>query len=70
MTPKRGQPPKPTEEKRMIQKSVLMNSEEFSEIEKARMKEAPDRRTGAYMRDVAVDHAKEVNRTKMKKKEK
>ena len=64
MSPKRGQPPKPLEEKRTIQKSVLMNSEEFDEIEKARGKEAPDRRTGAYMRDVAVDHAKKVNRKK------
>lgn len=62
MTPKRrGQPAKPEDEKRTIQKSVLMNSEEFEEIEQARMKEAPDRRTGAYMRDVAVDHAKKVN---------
>ena len=64
MSPKRGQPPKASEEKRTIQKSVLMNSEEFDEIEKSRIKEAPDRRTGAYMRDVAVDHAKKVNRKK------
>lgn len=64
MTPKRGQPPKPVEEKRTIQKSVLMNSKEFKEIEKARKQEAPDRRTGAYMRDVAVEHAKKVNRKK------
>lgn len=62
MSPKRGQPPK--EDKRTIQKGVLMNSEEFEEIEQARMKEAPDRRTGAYIRDVAVDHAKQVNRKK------
>jgi len=64
MVPKRGQPPKTENEKRTIQKSVLMNSKEFAEIEEARLKEAPDRRTGAYMRDVAVDHAKAVNRKK------
>lgn len=62
MVPKRGQPPK--KDKRTIQKGVLMNSKEFEEIEEARKKEAPERRTGAYIRDVAVDHAKKVNRKK------
>ena len=60
----KGQPPKPPEEKRTIQKSVLMNQGEYEEIENARQKEAPTKRTGAYMRDVAVKHAKEVNQEK------
>jgi len=67
MSPKRGQPPKPPDKRRTIQKSVLMNSEEFDAIEKARKKEAPDTRTKAYMRDVEIDPAEKVNRKKRKR---
>ena len=59
MTPKRGQPPKP-QEKRREQISLYISSEEKEIVEEARQQEAPDRRIGAYIRDTAVNHAKDV----------
>ncbi len=59
MTPKRGQPPKPPEKKRTMY-GVYLSPEEKEVVEEARDMEAPDRRLGAYIRDTAVDHAKEV----------
>ena len=63
MSPKKGQPPKPPRKKRE-QISLYISQEEKEEVEKARMKESPDKRTGAYIRDVAVDHAEKVNHKK------
>lgn len=62
MTPKRGQPPKGDDKRKPI--VIYASPIEKEEIEEARSKEAPDRRIGAYIRDVAVDHAKKVNRKK------
>ncbi len=59
MTPKRGQPPKSPEEKRE-RISLYISPSEKEIVEEARQQEAPDRRIGAYIRDAAVDHAKEV----------
>ena len=64
MSPKRGQPPKPTDEKKSIQKTVFFSENQIVEIESAKEKESPEKRTGAYIRDVAVEHAKKVNRKK------
>ena len=64
MVPKRGQPPKPPGEKRERGVSIYLSSNEKEVIEDARSQEAPDRRIGAYIRDVAVDHAKKVSRNK------
>ena len=63
MSPKKGQPPKPPRKKRE-QISLYISQDEKEEVEQARDKESPDRRVGAYIRDVAVDHAKKVNRKK------
>ncbi len=59
MTPKRGQPPKAPEDKRS-KLSVHLSPNEREDLEEARDIEAPDRRIGAYIRDVAVDHARKT----------
>ncbi len=64
MSPKRGQPPKRDEDRRENTVSVYLSSNEKDAVETARDKEAPDRRIGAYIRDVVVDHAEKVNRKK------
>ena len=63
MTPKRGQPPKNQENKRK-NLGVHLSPIEREKIEEARNIEAPDRRIGAYVRDVVVEHAEEVIRKK------
>ena len=63
MSPKRGQPPKAPEKKRG-KYSICLSPEEKEIVEQARNVEAPDRRTGAYIRDTAVNHAKDVIRKK------
>ena len=62
MVPKRGQPPKGEDKRKSL--PVYLSSNEKEVIEDARSQEAPDRRIGAYIRDVAVDHAKKVSRDK------
>lgn len=64
MSPKRGQPPKPPEDRRENTVSVYLSSSEKEAVETARDKESPDRRIGAYIRDLAIDHAEKVNRKK------
>lgn len=64
MAAKRGQPPKPDEDKRGNTVSVYLSSLEKEAVEAARDKEAPNRRVGAYIRDVVVDHAEKINSEK------
>ena len=64
MTPKRGQPPKAPEHRRENTVSVYLSSSEKDAVETARDKEAPDRRIGAYIRDIVIDHTQKVNRKK------
>lgn len=59
MSPKKGQPPKHPRKKR-DQISLYISPEEKEIVEEARDQEAPDRRLGAYIRDTAVNHAKDV----------
>ena len=66
MAKKRGQPPKAPETKRG-KFTVYLSPTEKEEVEEARDSEAPEKRTGAYLRDTAVDHAKKVNEKNRKK---
>ena len=59
MARKRGQPPKPPDEKRE-RLAIYLSTKEKSVVEEARQHESPDQRIGAYARDVVVDHAEEV----------
>ena len=63
MMAKRGQPPKQPDEKRE-RITLYISASEKEEVEEARLKEAPDRRTGAYIRDAAIEHCRKVNETK------
>ena len=58
MNPQRGQPPKGDDKRKPV--VVYASPSEKADIEEARNTEAPDRRIGAYIRDVAVDHARQV----------
>ena len=60
MAPKKGQPPKPPEKKRE-RITIYISPSEKEEVEEARLKEAPERRTGAYIRDAAIEHCRQVN---------
>ena len=62
MVPKRGQPPKGEDKRRNL--PVHLSPTERGKVEEARDIESPDRRIGAYMRDVIVDHAEKVIRKK------
>ncbi len=64
MSPKRGQPPKPPEEVKDIQKSVSFNEKQIAAVEAAIEVESPTKRFGAYVRDVVVDHAEKVIKKK------
>ncbi len=66
MPPKRGQPSKAPEKKRG-KFTVYLSSVEREEVEEARDSEAPEKRTGAYLRDAAVNHVKKVNEKNRKK---
>ncbi len=63
MSPKRGQPPKAPDEKRE-RITLYISPSEKEEVEEARLKEAPDRRTGAYIRDAAIEHCRQINAKK------
>ena len=67
MAPKRGQPPKPPEEVKNIQKTIFFSEGQIAEIESAKETEAPEQRIGAYIRDAAVKHAEQVNKRSKKK---
>lgn len=54
-----GQPPKPEEERRKHY-TIYISAKELKFVEAARDKEAPSTRLGAYIRDVAVAHARQV----------
>ena len=56
----KGQPPKNPEDKRTKQ-DVFLSEKEREEIESARKKESPEKRFGAYVRDSALDHVREIN---------
>ena len=58
MSPKRGQPPKGDDKRKNI--GVHLSPSERETVESARNVEAPDRRIGAYVRDVVVNHAEKV----------
>lgn len=58
MAPKRGQPPKGADKRKNL--GVHLSPIERETIEEARDIEAPDRRIGAYVRDVVLDHAEKV----------
>ena len=65
MTPKRGQPPKGENKRKNI--GVHLSPVEREKVEEARDMEAPDRRIGAYVRGVVIDHAEKLTGTKCKK---
>ncbi len=58
MTPKKGQPPKGADKRKNL--PVHLSPTERGQVEEARNIEAPDRRLGAYVRDVVLDHAEEI----------
>lgn len=58
MTPKRGQPPKGENKRKNL--AIHLSPVERTKVEDARDIESPDRRIGAYMRDVVIDHAEKV----------
>lgn len=68
MAPKRGQPPKPPEEKKSVQKNVMFTDGQIADVETAKEIESPEKKTAAYIRDVAVDHARRVIEKGRKKK--
>lgn len=55
----KGQPPKAPEDKRKKQ-DVLLSPRERETIEEAREIESPETRFGAYVREAALSHAKQV----------
>lgn len=54
-----GQPPKPEEERRKHY-TIYISAKELELVEAARDREAPTIRLGAYIRDVAVEHARQI----------
>lgn len=67
MSPKRGQPPKPPDEKKQERVAIYLSPKDKEVVEEARQQEAPDRRIGAYARDVVIDHAEKVVKKRGKK---
>lgn len=65
MVPKRGQPPKGADKRKNL--PVHLSPTERGKVEEARDIEAPDRRIGAYVRDVVLDHAEKVTKKTGKK---
>ncbi|MCL2347231.1 MAG: hypothetical protein FWC50_03105 [Planctomycetaceae bacterium] len=63
MAKKRGQPPKLPDEKRE-RITLYISPSEKEEVEEARLRESPERRTGAYIRDVAIEYCRQVNAKK------
>ena len=59
MTKKRGQPPKPPDEKRE-RLAIYLSPNEREVVDEARQHESPDKRIGAYAREVVIDHAEKV----------
>ena len=66
MMAKRGQPPKPPDEKR-AKCTVYLSPEEKAEVEEAKEIESPDLRMGAYVRESAIKHCRDVIANKDKK---
>jgi hypothetical protein len=67
MAAKRGQPPKAPEKKRTMY-SVYLSQEEKAEVEEAKEIESPDLRMGAYVRESAIKHCRNVIRKANKNK--
>ena len=67
MSPKRGQPPKPPGEKKVVQKNVFFTEGQSVAIESARDKEYPEKKVSTYIRDVVVGHAEKVIKQSAKK---
>lgn len=67
MTPKRGQPPKTPEEKKNVQKNVMFTDGQIADVETAKDIECPEKKTAAYIRDIAVNHAQDVIEKNRKK---
>lgn len=55
----KGQPPKAPEDKRKKQ-DVLLSPKERETLNEAREIEAPEKRFGAYVREAALTHAREI----------
>ena len=57
----KGQPPKSDGDKRKVVR-VYVSDNDRKEIEKAREKEAAEKSLSTYMKDIVVDHVKEVKK--------
>ena len=55
----KGQPPKKPEDKRR-DRAIKFSPKEESLVNAAREKEAPEKKFGTYVRDITVEHAKNV----------
>ena len=67
MARKRGQPPKPPDEKKSIQKNVMFTEGQIADVEAAKEIESPEKKTAAYIRDVSVEHAQQIINKSRKK---
>lgn len=60
MTPKRGQPPKPPEERKTVHRNVSYTESQIADVDAAKQIEAPDKKFSAYIRDMSLEHAQKV----------
>lgn len=60
MSPKRGQPPKPPEKKRSVEKKVLYSPEEIEVLEKAYALSGTERPFGRWHAEISLDEAKRI----------
>lgn len=60
MAAKRGQPPKPPDERKSVNKNVAFTESQIAAIEVAKEKESPEKKVSTYIRDIVVDHAEKV----------
>ena len=64
MTPKRGQPPKPPEEHRTKQKTLMYNAAELAKLEEAyRLSESP-RTFSRWLANITLEEAERIIATK------
>ena len=62
MAKKRGQPPKPPDERKTVQKNIFFTEGQIAAIDAAKDKESPEKKVSTYIRDVVVDHAEKINK--------
>lgn len=60
MTPKRGQPPKPPEKKRSVEKKVLYSPEEIGILEKAYELSGAERPFGRWHAEISLEEAQRI----------